>query len=213
MLTTFSIKGERMGKEVKKIVDTYANIIDMPFVNEIISNSGKLDDFEMNKTTMMNIAEWALNGSSDEEIRKKLDLTPTQWQVLVSVCPTLILVMQHSRALADTIIAGSLFQTAIGGKRIKKQVPKPITEYDEKGKPCGQHYELIEVWEELPPNPILLKFIAEQKLSEKFGDQKVDNTRHYQEIINNLSPEQMALMEMAQKGGALDEHKESDKQD
>ena len=202
-----------MNKKVKEIVDTYSSVVDLDFVNQIIEHNGTLDDFEMNKATMMNIAEWALNGKSDEEIRKKLDLKPNQWGLLLQICPTLILVMQHSRALADTIIAGSLFQTAIGGKKIRKQLPKPVTEYDERGKPCGQHYEIIEVWEELPPNPILLKFLAEQKLSEKFGEAKVDNSKHYQEIVNNMTPEQIALMEMAQKGGALDEHKERTEED
>lgn len=103
-----------MGKEVKNIVDKYSNLFDLDFINQVIEQTGKLDDFQMNKTTLMNISEWALNGNSDEEIRKRLELTPTQWHVLVNVCPTLVLVMKDSRALADTIIAGSLFQTAIG---------------------------------------------------------------------------------------------------
>ena len=188
-----------MGKQVEKIVKEYSENLDMSMVNEILDMKG-VKDFEMNKTTLTNIAEWALNGSSNEEIRKKLDLNPSQWKLLVSICPTLIMVMKSSRALADTIIAGSLFQTAIGGKRIHKEVPVRVREYDEKGLVCGEHYETIEVSEELPPNPVLLKFLAEHKLSEKFGENPVDTNKDYQKIIENLTPEERAFIETAVKG-------------
>lgn len=188
-----------MGKEIEKIVKEYSQEIDMPLVNEILEMKG-ITDFEMNKATLLNIGEWALNGSSNDEIRKKLDLTPSQWKLLVSICPTLVYVMKSSRALADTVIAGSLFQTAIGGKRVHKQVPVRIKEYDEKGMVCGEHYETMEVWEELPPNPQLLKFLAEHKLSDKFGDKPVESSEDYKKIIATLTPEERALIEANAKG-------------
>ena len=115
--------------------------------------------------------------------------------------------------MADVVVAGSLFQTAIGGKRIKRQVAKTVKdyEYDEKtGKSyvVGEHLETIELEEELPPNPILLKFLAENKLSEKFGGKPVDNSSNFAKILDEMTPEQLALVEMAQKGGALDDNKE-----
>lgn len=199
-----------MGNQVKEIVKKYEGLVDIDFVNQLIEQSGTLEDFEMNKSTLSNISEWALNGKSDEEIRKNLALTPKQWGVLVHICPVLVLVMKDSRAMADVIVAGSLFQTAIGGKRIKKQVAKTVKdyEYDEKtGKSyvVGEHLETIELEEELPPNPILLKFLAENKLSEKFGGKPVDNSSNYAKILDEMTPEQLALIEMAQKGGALDD--------
>lgn len=196
-----------MAKEIEKIVNEYNDILDMPFINQVIEQSGKLDDFQMNKTTLLNVAEWALNGNSNEEIRKKLELTPNQWQVLVSICPTLLLVMRDSRALADVIIAGSLFQTAIGGKKVRKQVAKSVTDY-ENGKPCGQHLETIELWEELPPNPNLLIFLAKNKLSEQFGEDKGQVKEDYKDILNQLTPEQIAMIEMASKGKGILEDEE-----
>ena len=184
-----------MGKQVKEIVDKYTKILDLDFINQIIEQNGKLDDFEMNKTTLMNIAEWALNGKSDEEIRKSLNLKPQQWAILVSICPTMVMIMHDSRALADVIIAGSLFQTAIGGKRVAREVVKTITEYDERGKPCGQHLEKITIYEELPPNADLLKFLATHKLSEQFGDGQVDATSRFKDIVSKFTPEQLALVE------------------
>ena len=73
--------------QVKTIVDEYSTALDMPFINGIIEQTGELNDFEMNKTTLLNIAEWALDGHSDDEIRKKMALTPKQWQLLVAICP------------------------------------------------------------------------------------------------------------------------------
>lgn len=187
-----------MGKEITKIVNEYTKDIDFDLINEILTDKD-IKDFEMNKTTLMNIADWALNGSSNDEIRKKLELSPKQWALLVSICPTLVYVMKSSRALADTIVAGSLFQTAIGGKRIKKQIAVKVKDYDDNGKVYGEHYETVEVWEELPPNPILLKFLAEKKLSEKFGDNQVQGNKQYKEIIDNLTPEERAIVELSLK--------------
>lgn len=192
-------------KQVKDIVKQYSNVVDFNFLNQVLEQSPEMKDFEMNKTTLLNVSEWALNGKSDEEIRKSLSLTPKQWAILLSICPVLILVMKDSRALADVVIAGSLFQTAIGGKRVKRQVARPIKDYNEKGIIIGEHLEIIELEEELPPNPILLKYLAEHKLSEKFGDKPVDNSNNYAKILEELTPEQISMLEMAQKGGALDD--------
>lgn len=196
-------------QQVKDIVKQYSDVVDFDFLNQIMSQSKELQDFEMNKTTLLNISEWALNGKSDEDIRKSLDLRPKQWATLLSICPVLILVMKDSRALADVVVAGSLFQTAIGGKRIKKQIAKSVKEYeyDEKtGKNyvVGEHLETIEVWEEMPPNAYLLKFLAEHKLSEKFGGKPVDNNQEYSKILESLTPEQLAIIEM-EKGRGLDD--------
>ena len=162
-----------------------------------------MDDFAMSQSTLSNIAGWALNGASDQEIRKNLDLNKHQWAILCTVCPTMIMIMQHSRAMADMVVAGSLFQTAIGGKRIKKQQPVRVREYDEKGLVCGEHYEVIEIEEELPPNPVLLKFLAENKLSEQFGDKKTNRNEKLRELVDSLSPEDKALIEAARKSEEL----------
>ena len=196
-------------QQVKDIVKQYSDVVDFDFLNQIMGQSKDLQDFEMNKTTLLNVSEWALNGKSDEEIRKSLDLRPKQWATLLSICPVLILVMKDSRALADVVVAGSLFQTAIGGKRIKKQIAKNVKEYeyDEKtGKNyvVGEHLETIEVWEEMPPNAYLLKFLAEHKLSEKFGGKPIDNNQEYSKILESLTPEQLAIIEM-EKGRGLDD--------
>ena len=184
--------------EVKKL----ANSVDMKLVNEMLSQT-ELKDFEMNKSTISNIAEWCLNGESDNEIRKRLSLNKNQWAILVTVCPTLLVIMKDSRAMADIVVAGSLFQTAIGGKRIKKQQPMRVKEYDEKGVVVGEHYEVIEYEEELPPNPLLLKFLAEHKMSEKFGDVKVNNESNYKKIIDSMTPEERALIEAMKKASDL----------
>ena len=171
-----------------------AKDVDMGLVNKMLQTT-ELKDFEMNKQTITNIAEWCLNGESDNEIRQRLALTKNQWQILVNICPVLLIIMKDSRALADVVIAGSLFQTAIGGQRIRKQQPVRVKEYNEKGVVIGEHYEIFETSEELPPNPMLLKFLAEHKMSEKLGDTQLNNQNSYREIVENLTPEERALIE------------------
>lgn len=191
-----------MKQEKDKTTEQLINKTDIDFVNQMIKKGG-LDDFAMSKSTLANISSWALNGDSDQVIRKKLDLNKHQWAILCSVCPTLIMIMEHSRAMADMVVAGSLFQTAIGGKRIKKQVPVKYKVYDESGKVEREEYKIVEIEEELPPNPMLLKFLAENKLSEQFGDKRGVDDKKIKDFVDNLSPEDRALLEAARKSSEI----------
>ena len=183
-------------------IKDFAKEIDLPTVNKLLEST-ELADFEMNKSTITNIAEWCLNGESDNEIRQRLSLTKKQWAILVTVCPTLLIIMKDSRAMADVVIAGSLFQTAIGGKKIRKQTPVRVKEYNEKGLVCGEHYEVITVEEELPPNPLLLKFLAENKMSEKLGGAKTIDENAYKKMVDSLTPEERATIEAMKKASEL----------
>ena len=189
-------------KDVIDPIRELAENVDIATVNKLLAQT-ELKDFEMNKTTITNIAEWALNGNSDNEIRQKLNLNKHQWAILTTVCPTLLIVMKDSRALADVVIAGSLFQTAIGGKRIKKQVPVKFKIYDENGKVDREDYKVIEIEEELPPNPLLLKFLAEHKMSEKLGDNPTNNESNYKKMVESLTPEERAMIEAMKKASEI----------
>lgn len=192
-----------MKKEKNITTEKLIKSADIEFVNKLIRKSEGLGDFEMSKSTLANIASWALNGASDTEIRKNLDLNKNQWAILCTVCPTMIIIMQHSRAMADMVVAGSLFQTAIGGKVIKKEQLIKVGDY-EGGIKVGEHVEKHIVEEELPPNPVLLKFLAENKLSEQFGDKKNDKSDNLRQLVESLSPEDKALIEAARKSSSLD---------
>jgi len=192
-------------KKNDKILDPVKELtksVDIKTVNQLLANT-ELKSFDMNKSTLTNIAEWALNGESDTEIRKHLNLNKNQWAILVTVCPTLLLIMKETRALADVVIAGSLFQTAIGGKRVKKQVPVKFKKYDENGKAYEEDYKIIEIEEELPPNPLLLKFLAEHKLSEKLGENADKGESNYKNMVDSLTPEERALIEAMKKASDL----------
>ena len=193
--------------EILNPVKELAESVDVKVVNEILQNT-QLKDFEMNKSTIYNISEWALNGESDNEIRKHLDLNKDQWAILTTICPTLLLVIKETRALADIVIAGSLFQTAVGGRRIKKQVPvkEKIYEWNEKtGKSwvVGEKTKVIEIEEELAPNPLLLKYLAEHKFSEKLGEKQNDKESDYKKMVESLTPEERAVIEAMQKVSEL----------
>lgn len=187
-------------KEVKKEVESIVDTVDIDKINQIIDSSN-INDFVLTKKTLTNIAEWALDGKSQFEIAHNLELTPLEWQYLMRICPAIMLVMQHCTAYADIVVAGTLFQTAIGGKTIKKKVPLKVKEYDQDtGKVIGEHYEMVEVEEVTEPNPFLLKYLAENKLSEKFGKGIKNNVGEHRDIINNMTEdERKAFEEMSSK--------------
>ena len=179
---------------VEEVYNSYKGLIDIDTINRMIKISGNKDLGEISKKTITNIAKWALNGSSNKEIASNLELTDKQFRVLVSICPVLMYVMQSSRELADIVITGALFDTAIGGKIIRKQQLVKIKKYNEDGRVVGEYLEKGWVEEELPPNPFLLKFLAEHKLSEKFGKEKEDKDQEVVSIVNGLDDKDLELM-------------------
>lgn len=179
-----------MGQDVKEKVKEITSMVNIDLINQAIKDDPNLLKFKVTKQTLLNIANWALDGKSQTEIATNLELTPAQWLYLCDRCPSILKVMQHSQAYADMVIAGTLFETAVGGKKIKKKVPMKVHDYDNNGKICGERYEMVEIEEETQPNPYLLKFLAEHKLTEKLGSGKDTDGSKYRKVIDNMSDEE-----------------------
>ena len=174
-------------QELKNITDT----VDIELTNQVIAMSGEeFEKFKITKNTLNNIAKWALDGKSQAEIASNLELSTNEWKYLCKVCPAILLVMQHSQAYADLVVAGTLYQVAIGGHTIKRTAPLKIKEYNEDGKVIKERIEIVEYEEVQKPNPELLKYLATHKLSEQFGDVKIDNSKEHREVIDNMSEEE-----------------------
>lgn len=181
---------KELKQELKKITDT----VNIELTNKVLNMSEEIKDFKLTEKTLNNIAKWALDGKSQFEIAQNLELSKKEWDYLLKVCPSILLVMQHSQAYADIVIAGSLYQTAIGGHTIHKKAPIKIKEYDN-GRVVGEHIEYAE-WDEVQPsNPYLLKYLAENKLSENFGKVKVDNSKEHREVIDAMTEEELKTIE------------------
>lgn len=181
-------------KELNKITDT----VNIDLVNQVIQMSGELENFKLDKRVLTNIAKWALDGKSQIEIAQNLELSKNEWGYLCKVCPAILLVMQHSKAYADLVVAGTLYQTAIGGHTIHKKMPIKIKEYDD-GRVIGEHIEYAE-WDEVQPaNPFLLKYLAENKLSEQFGKVKTDNSKEHREVVDIMTEEELKVIEKLDK--------------
>lgn len=177
-------------QELSKITDT----VDIDLTNKVLDLSEEIESFHLTKKTLNNIAKWALDGKSQFEIAQNLELSKKEWNYLCKVCPAIIFVMQHSQAYADVVVAGTLYQTAIGGHTIHKRIPMKIKEYDN-GHVIGEHVEIVEYDEVQPSNPYLLKYLAENKLSEQFGKTKMDNSKEHREVVDIMSEEELALIE------------------
>ena len=181
---------KELKQELKKITDA----VNIEITNKVLNMSEEIKDFQLTEKTLNNIAKWALDGKSQFEIAQNLELSKKEWDYLLKVCPSILLVMQHSQAYADIVIAGSLYQTAIGGHTIHRKQPIKIKEYED-GKVVGEHIEFAE-WDEVQPsNPYLLKYLAENKLSENFGKVKTDNSKEHREIIDAMTEEELKTIE------------------
>lgn len=171
----------------KIISRKYDGLINVQQTNKILEISKC--DFKLSAKTLKNISHWALNGDSDKEIASNLEISEKDFQLLCAVCPALVMAMQESRQLAEIMLTGSLFQTAIGGQKIRKQQAVKMNDFDEDGNRIGEHIEIVEVEEELPPNPMLLKFLAEKKLNENFGESNKDKDNIIKQAISAFDTE------------------------
>ena len=188
----------RTKKELKEELNKITDTVDIKFTNELIGMSGELEKFALTKKTLNNIAKWALDGKSQFEIAQNLELSKKEWNYLLKVCPAILFVMQHSQAYADVVVAGTLYQTAIGGHSIRKRTPIKIKEYDN-GRVVGEHVEIVEYDEVQEPNPYLLKYLAENKLSENFGKVKTDNSKEHREVVDIMTEEELKVIEKLDK--------------
>lgn len=190
----------RTKKDLKQELDKITDTVDIDLTNKVIDLSGQIEKFHLTKKTLNNIAKWALDGKSQFEIAQNLELSTKEWEYLIKICPAIILVMQRSQAYADIVVAGTLYQTAIGGHKIHKKIPMKVKDYgynEDTGKSwvVGEHIEMVEYDEEQPPNPYLLKYLAENKLSENFGKIKTDNSKEHREVVDVMSEEELKLIE------------------
>lgn len=186
-------------KEQEQVMDQakkMANKVKIKETNDMLEGTN-IGDFKISKRTLENIAEWCLNGDTEFEIRQKLELNKNQWAILISACPDVLKIMEFGYAYADMVVGGSLLQVAIGGKKIKKQQIVKVGDY-ENGIKVGEHIEKVEIEEELPPNPLLLKFLAENRFTEKFSERNSDD-KVYRGVIDNLTDEDRKKLERAKK--------------
>ena len=178
-------------KEQEQVMDQakkMANKVKIKETNDMLEGTN-IGDFKISKRTLENIAEF--------EIRQKLELNKNQWAILISACPDVLKIMEFGYAYADMVVGGSLLQVAIGGKKIKKQQIVKVGDY-ENGIKVGEHIEKVEIEEELPPNPLLLKFLAENRFTEKFSERSGDD-KVYRGVIDNLTDEDRKKLERAKK--------------
>lgn len=181
----------------EKSLYKYADLVEYDSLNKALHIKDS-DLGEISKKTILNIGKWALNGADNTEIAHNLEMTPSQFKTLLNLCPVAVYVLSQSREMANIIVTGSLLETALGGKIIRKQQLVKIHDYDEEGKVIGEHYEKMWVEEELPPNPKLLQYIAEHKLSEKFGSKSVgDDSEQHRKVLDSMDMEDIAELEKA----------------
>lgn len=185
---------QQINEKVNIITSKYKDLLDLDVVNKCIDITNNKDVGKVSMQTIKNISKWALNGSSNTEIAQNLELTEKQFKTLCSLCPTLVYVMQESREMAEIVLAGALYQRALGGQIVRKKVPVKVGDYED-GRKIGEHIEYAYQEEELPPDSNLLKFLAEKKLNEKFGEKTTDEDKEVVNVVNTLDPQQLAQLE------------------
>lgn len=144
----------------------------------------EFSDSELNKQTLKNIFDWACDGKSDKEIAKFMSLTKKEFEEMKAKYPEIIGVMAKGEVYANTQLALSMYELAVGGKTMYKQVLATETIYDDYGKKVKTVQKPITIKYQLEPNFYAQKFLMEHKEPKTFGSEKREEKQN--EVVEEV---------------------------
>lgn len=136
-------------------------------------------DFE-DEQNLIRIEGWARDGLDDKQIAANIGYSEAHFSVLKGKTSKLSKALKKGRAPLDIVVESTLYRRAIGMK-IKTQQAfkvKDVT-YTEEGKRCEiERIEVIDLEQDLPPDPTSMIFWLKNRKPEQWNKQpdRVDLT-------------------------------------
>ncbi|MGY0373230.1 transposase [Clostridium sp. JNZ J1-5] len=112
------------------------------------------------------IREWCMEGLTNEEMSKRLDINPDTWYRYMKEHTILSELVQASKAVMDTKVENALLKTALG---YEYEEIKTIIEEDKNGK---KRTRIEKTKKYMPPNPAAQAFWLKNRKKDEWGDRK-----------------------------------------
>jgi hypothetical protein len=173
-----------------------------------VDSKGIVKDEEI-KGTIRNIFNWSSEGKSEKEISQYLNMDLRDFKSLCKQYPIFLGAMSKGKAMAKMMVSASMYELAIGGKKIKKLVPVTTCEYNENGKMISKTTTYANVETELPPDFNAQKYILSRKDPKNWGDDVViEEEKIYKKQIEPLTSEDKARLVKLNKARKIKEARE-----
>ena len=112
------------------------------------------------------IREWCMQGLTNEEMSKRLDINPDTWYRYMKEHPVLSELVQASKSVIDTKVENSLLKTALG---YEYEEIKTVIEEDKNGK---KRTRIEKTKKYMPPNPTAQAFWLKNRRPELWSDRR-----------------------------------------
>ena len=112
------------------------------------------------------IREWCMQGLTNEEMSKKLDINPDTWYKYMKQHGVLAELVQMSKSVIDSQVENALLKTALG---YEYEEVKTIIEEDKNGK---KRTRIEKVKKHMPPNPTAQAFWLKNRKREEWSERK-----------------------------------------
>jgi len=186
-------------KENKQIINAIVkeadklNDLSNVYMNEDLKNN--VERLKVSTKTIENVVRWAIGGATTKEIAKNLELTPKDFQTLLSISPALIWALSKGEELAQIQLSATAYELAMGGRKCHRQVLGSVKEYDENGRITRTYQEPIDTTYELEPNANLIKFLLTNHIPNRYGELKKEvDSEKMKEVVETLSADDLTKL-------------------
>lgn len=123
----------------------------------------------LEKDNLLRLKSWARDGLTDEEIAKKMEISPStfyEWQKKYSEISEAI---KRGREPTNVILEDTAFERATQWRTVKEVTKEPRMD-----RKTGKIELAVvkEVEKEIPPDSTLLIFLMKNRMKEKYGDRQ-----------------------------------------
>ena len=112
------------------------------------------------------IREWCMQGLTNEEMSKRLDINPDTWYRYMKEHEILHELVQASKSVMDSKVENALLKTALG---FEYEEIKTIIEEDKNGK---KRTRIEKTKKYMPPNPTAQAFWLKNRKRDEWGERK-----------------------------------------
>ena len=155
-----------------------------------------VDGASVDKRVLNEIAVYLSNGMEEKDIAVLLGINDKELQCWKESYPEVMGAFEIGAKAVSAKVMLTKVQLALGGRKIWKQQAIKVGDYGEDGKKYGEHIEVVEVWEELPPNYNALDDILSVKEANTWSKKKVLDVKEseHRDALSMFSKEEKMRM-------------------
>ena len=155
-----------------------------------------VDGASVDKRVLNEIAVYLSNGMEEKDIAVLLGINDKELQCWKESYPEVMGAFEIGAKAVSAKVMLTKVQLALGGRKIWKQQAIKVGDYGEDGKKYGEHIEVVEVWEELPPNYNAIDDILSVKEANTWSKKKVLDVKEseHRDALSMFSKEEKMRM-------------------